>query len=1119
MPTSYKFFKNEVKEWFKNNVPANTRILDVGAGEGTYGKLLAHLEYDIDALEIWAPYVNEFELWNYYNVVYDGDIRTFDYSNYDFLILGDILEHLTAEEGQKLIQDVKNTGKQCLVAIPYMMEQGTYEGNTYETHLQPDLTTDVMSERYPTLELLYGNMWYGYYIERKMIDKAFVLYATEAYYDIITACVNSLVTFSKHPVFVYMLNSDAKIYKATTIRWDCNIKEIEYNTKDQFYINRTDDRIYNILIERPMIVKDCLKYANTVAYVDSDSVATPLVDRIFDFSITHYPLFVDSIYDVMMLDGKANLELPACEFFDAERKSYRQTGYFIANQDCVPFLDEWYWMCTHPTIKKDFKFYAPFHEETIANVLLWKNEHTDCLPYLYTNASLDILNKIDEYEFDKEHWQWFKLPKKENLLFYHGEKRPDVMYKMIDKLKEKKLNIMFLAPHLSTGGMPAFLQKTVEVLQNYVHISVIEYQCHSLDYVVQRNALKELADVYTLYENKMELFDLIYHIQPDIIHIHEPAERFDRGMIQRLYSDNRTYRIVETCHDVSFNPNEKIFHPDAYAFCTPYHLKTFANLPSYKEVIEFPIENNVVSDIIKHKAKVKLGFSLVKTNVLNVGLWTQGKNQGEGLDIARNYPDMNFHFVGNQAGNFKDYWEPLMRNLPPNVTIWGERADTQLFMQATDIFMFNSTWECNPLVLREAIGYGLPIVARNLEQYETMFTNYIQPIDTNLHNIKATYSIPNQLDDYTNAYRNFYNTVMNIPLQEQTVDITQHFVIQPFLEIKGVSGSNFKVCFYEENGSLSTEFNIKINHWVKLDREYYTKWTTKVWQDDKLIYNYTLDYTDKTVFIHFDSESLGDTLAWIPYCLEFKKKHNCKVVVSTFWNKILNYPELEFVEPGSTINTYGQYILGWRYNSNREPTLPNTIPLQQAATNILGLDFQEIRPSVRFDRGNNKYGRYVTIATNSTSGCKFWTREGWQEVINYLHDKGYQVVNISKENNPFDNCVKIDDTSIENTMSVIHHSEFFIGLSSGLSWLAWAVGAQVVMISNFTNKDHEFQSHCIRITDESLCHGCWNNPNFKFDKGDWDWCPINKNTPKHFECHRGIRAEKVIASLQPLIDF
>jgi hypothetical protein len=36
----------------------------------------------------------------------------------------------------------------------------------------------------------------------------------------------------------------------------------------------------------------------------------------------------------------------------------------------------------------------------------------------------------------------------------------------------------------------------------------------------------------------------------------------------------------------------------------------------------------------------------------------------------------------------------------------GERSDAHTFMEAADIFMFNSTWECNPLVLREAIGYG-----------------------------------------------------------------------------------------------------------------------------------------------------------------------------------------------------------------------------------------------------------------------------------------------------------------------------------------------------------------------------------------------------------------------------
>jgi autotransporter strand-loop-strand O-heptosyltransferase len=161
--------------------------------------------------------------------------------------------------------------------------------------------------------------------------------------------------------------------------------------------------------------------------------------------------------------------------------------------------------------------------------------------------------------------------------------------------------------------------------------------------------------------------------------------------------------------------------------------------------------------------------------------------------------------------------------------------------------------------------------------------------------------------------------------------------------------------------------------------------------------------------------------------------------------------------------------------------------------------------------------KFITIATNSTTGCKFWTKEGWQEVINYLVSQGYKVYNVSKEKNPFDNCIQIEDTSMDNTINMIWNSKFFIGLSSGLSWLAWALGKQVVMISNFTKADHEFQSNCIRITDESVCHGCWNNKNFKFDRGDWNWCPIWKGYDKQFECHNTITADKVIASLQPLI--
>ena len=96
-------------------------------------------------------------------------------------------------------------------------------------------------------------------------------------------------------------------------------------------------------------------------------------------------------------------------------------------------------------------------------------------------------------------------------------------------------------------------------------------------------------------------------------------------------------------------------------------------------------------------------------------------------------------------------------------------------------------------------------------------------------------------------------------------------------------------------------------------------------------------------------------------------------------------------------------------------------------------------------------------------------------------------------------------------MNVIYYSKLFIGLSSGLSWLAWALKKDVVMISNFTKAEHEFE--CIRITNPNVCNGCWNKSEYKFDKADWNWCPVNKGTDKQFECQTSITAQMVIEEI------
>jgi autotransporter strand-loop-strand O-heptosyltransferase len=1147
MPYSFTYFKDEVKEWFIQNVPTSKRILDVGPGMGTYSDLLRSSGYRIDAVEIFEPYVDKYGLREKYDNVYVGSIITFDIKDYDFIILGDVLEHIPTNYAKELINDIVNSGKECLVAIPYEMEQGEHEGNIHETHYQPDLTVDVMKERYPSLICIYNNEYYGYYIHlQKKYEKAFVLYATESYHGTVSACVKSLKKVSDIPVIVYLLNSNLNVEGAElTVNWQFDGNNPEQNE----FINRTSSDVYKVLMQRPAIVKDALGYANVVAYVDSDSIATPNVNDIFGYydEQSSHPYFVEGVYAYFMSNGRGyvstkdelhkSLEGPACKLFDVDqsvRENYRQTGYFVAGQHSVSFLDEWMWMCNHPEVLKNPQYYAPYHEETIANVLLWKHKITDSLPYCYINQKYDTLEPFTDEQFEKGEWlaDWKKLPASRDLLwFYHGEKNPENMNRMIELISNKKKpRVLFLAPHLSTGGMPQFLLKRIEVLKkfNIAEICVVEYQCHSLDFVVQRNQIMDLVPVHTLYEDKMELFTVIDQFKPDIIHLDEMSERMDRRMISKLYSDNRKYRIIETCHDVSFAPETKIFTPDAYAFCTPYHLDTFT-VPGYKDVIQYPIDPVHVSTSDKLQAKSELGMDSSKKHVINVGLWTQGKNQGEGLALARKLPNVEFHFIGNQAGNFQEYWEPLMKDIPDNVTVWGERTDVDVFMKAADAFLFNSTWECNPLVLREAISYGLPILARNLNQYKDMFINHITNLDPfKMKNqlgmlLNSEYINPsrydNQSGDFAAGHDKLYSYAMSVSPYKNDINdynITQHFVGQPFLEITGTSTSDFRVEFYD-GPTLIYHDNLKCNHWVKLAREYYTKWRTVVYKDGVKVYDKLLNLEGKRVYISFDSSSLGDTIAWMPYVEEFRCAHNCDVVVSTFKNFLFEkeYPMLEFVEPGTAVNNiYAMYKIGWFYNENKEPVLPNTIPLQQTATNILGLPYKEIKPRIVNSRIHLPM-RQVSIATNSTAGCKFWTREAWQEVINYLHDQGYKVFNTSLENNPFDNCQGLLDNSMTNTMTTIYNSRFFIGLSSGLSWLAWALDTPVIMIANFTDENHEFKCH--RVTNKSVCHGCWNDPQYTFDKGDWDWCPVHKGTDRQFECHTSITPDMVIEQIKKLL--
>lgn len=166
MAGSYPYFKKEVAQYLKDNFPTTAKVLDVGAGCGTYYEYLKDYFKDIEAVEVFEPNIKNFNLEQKYKKVYNINILDFKYDYYDIIIFGDILEHLETAEAQQVLDYAFDRCKELIVAVPYLYPQGIEEDNIYEIHKQDDLTNEIMLERYPKLKLLYGDWAYGYYIKK-----------------------------------------------------------------------------------------------------------------------------------------------------------------------------------------------------------------------------------------------------------------------------------------------------------------------------------------------------------------------------------------------------------------------------------------------------------------------------------------------------------------------------------------------------------------------------------------------------------------------------------------------------------------------------------------------------------------------------------------------------------------------------------------------------------------------------------------------------------------------------------------------------------------------------------------------------------------------------------------
>lgn len=137
--------------------------LDVGAGEGTYHRMLSHLIPTMDAIEVHQPNIADFGLEARYRKVLHADARDVLHARnlgemrprlrYDLVIFGDVLEHLTPLDAVRVFTAARSISRYVLVSVPIVhYPQGAVGGNHHEIHLIEDPQRDLLPELADVIE-------------------------------------------------------------------------------------------------------------------------------------------------------------------------------------------------------------------------------------------------------------------------------------------------------------------------------------------------------------------------------------------------------------------------------------------------------------------------------------------------------------------------------------------------------------------------------------------------------------------------------------------------------------------------------------------------------------------------------------------------------------------------------------------------------------------------------------------------------------------------------------------------------------------------------------------------------------------------------------------------------
>jgi 1,2-diacylglycerol-3-alpha-glucose alpha-1,2-galactosyltransferase len=209
------------------------------------------------------------------------------------------------------------------------------------------------------------------------------------------------------------------------------------------------------------------------------------------------------------------------------------------------------------------------------------------------------------------------------------------------------------------------------------------------------------------------------------------------------------------------------------------------NIKSKLVYINNPILTASWHNTHSKKENIRKGLGIGETDfvVLGVGQLQKRKGVEDFIDMAIRMPHLKFVWVGGRPfGNATEGISRIndrIKNAPANIQFTGlvPLEDMSNYYACADAFVFPSYQENCPLAPIEAAAMGLPVVFRNLKEYETLYeSKYLiaQDNEVFMAHLERFFS---DKDYYTEAVEISKNLIQQFDensIYQKTMDVYEH---------------------------------------------------------------------------------------------------------------------------------------------------------------------------------------------------------------------------------------------------------------------------------------------------------------------------------------------------------